>query len=231
MGKERDRRAAVIRSIIIIVEGATEEEFVKGVLRDYFFAQGIADVRPIQIQTSRGHKGGLVDFGRFERDVQRYLKAEHDILVTSLIDYFRMPNDFPGYQAARQTTDAMQRVEYLEQALADKINHRRFIPYFQLHEFEGLLFSNIQGFTYLPNLSPQDVKKIQDIMGEYSNPELINDGSETVPSKRLLKIIPRYQKSLDGPIIALENGIHSILHKCPRFRNWIALVIEKAKSL
>lgn len=37
----------MIRAIYIICEGQTEEEFVNGILRHYFYSHQIYDVRPI----------------------------------------------------------------------------------------------------------------------------------------------------------------------------------------
>jgi len=107
------------------------------------------------------------------------------------------------------------------------INNDRFIPYIQLHEFEGLLFSDINGFNYIPNISANNKGQIQYIINHNPNPELINDGAATAPSVRLKNLIPRYKKTFHGPIIALENGMPSIIAKCPRFRNWINVILGK----
>lgn len=44
---------------LIIVEGQTEEAFVKELMAPHFMRNGIYDVRPVLIRTSRGHKGAL----------------------------------------------------------------------------------------------------------------------------------------------------------------------------
>ena len=62
---------------------------------------------------------------------------------------------------------------------------------------------------------------IKQIIDSFPNPEMINDGPNTAPSKRLINLIPRYRKVYHGSEIASENGIQSILDKCPRFSNWI----------
>lgn len=222
----------MIRAIYIIVEGVTEEEFVKNLIQPYLYTKGITDVRAIKLQTSPGHKGGDVKFARYKRNVENLLKRESDVLVTSLIDFYKLKTDFPKYKEAQAIQNVEERVAFLENACKEVIAHPRFIPYIQLHEFEGLLFAHRKGFDVLfPYLSPDKKSVLIKIIEENPNPALINEGAETAPSKRLQKLIPGYEKPLFGPMLALENGIESILQKCPRFNAWINLMIENAHQL
>lgn len=77
------------------------------------------------------------------------------------------------------------------------VNDRRFIPYIQLHEFETLIFSDPQMLNreYLEHDIPIENLKA---MAEGQNPELINDGSTTAPSKRIIAEIPEYDKATAG---------------------------------
>lgn len=216
-----------MRALFVVVEGETEAVFVRAILSPYLIAAGIFDIRPIQIPTSPKQKGGLVDFERFRNLVIRILKQEQDVLVTSLVDYFRLPTDFPGYEAARRLSDPNRIVASLEAALAEEINEIRFIPYIQLHEFEGLLFVSDRGFLATGRCSDKELDRLRTVMAQYPNPELINDGPSTAPSKRLEATIQGYDKVLFGNFIALENGIDAILDRCPRFRNWVETLIDK----
>lgn len=56
---------------------------------------------------------------------------------------------------------------------------------------------------------------------DFGNPEMINDGSETAPSKRLSKIIKGYSKVNYGSLVAQEIGLLKIRAKCSRFNEWI----------
>ena len=58
-------------------------------------------------------------------------------------------------------------------------------------------------------------------INDFNNPEMINDGSETAPSKRLSKIIQGYSKISYGSLVAEEIGLLKIRTKCPRFSGWI----------
>lgn len=72
--------------------------------------------------------------------------------------------------------------------------------------------------------------EIKAIIDAFDNPEDINSSPETAPSKRLMRIIPGYDKVLFGNIIALENGLSLVLEKCPRFRTWIDTLIHRCKE-
>ena len=41
------------------------------------------------------HKGGDVKYARLKFNVERLLMKEHDVLVTTFIDFFRLKSDFP----------------------------------------------------------------------------------------------------------------------------------------
>jgi hypothetical protein len=214
-----------------MVEGPTEEEFVNNSLSPYLKGMGIANTVPILLETSPGYFGGDVTFNRYQLNAQKLLLSDPGAIITSLIDYYQLRTDFPGYETAMSISDKNASVDYLEAQIATIISDPRFIPYIQLHEFEGLLFSDMRGFNYIPHIHPANKAKIQYVINNYRNPELINDGTATAPSKRLQSLIPRYKKTLHGPIIALENGINPILEKCPRFRKWIDLIKSGINTL
>lgn len=220
----------MIRAIYILCEGQTEEEFVNVILRPYFNSHQIYDVRPILMSTSKVQKGGDVKFDRLKFNIYKLLKRETDILVTSFIDFFRLQNDFPKFAEAQQIKNKIQRVDFLEQALAIAINNNRFIPYIQLHEFEGLLFASKDGFEFLPDIKQASLNSLIFAVNEKENPEELNDGELTVPSKRLQLLIPGYRKTFHGPLIAEINQIDVLLARCTRFKTWVATLIEKVKE-
>ncbi len=87
------------RVVIILVEGQTEKEFVSNLMYPYLSKNGISNVRTITIETSPGFKGGDVRYkARFKPNIQKILRGKEDMLVTSLIDYYRLRNDFPNYE-------------------------------------------------------------------------------------------------------------------------------------
>lgn len=215
----------------ILVEGQTELEFVNSLIFPHLYKHGISAVRPISIETSPGFKGGDVRYlGRFKPNIQRILRGKEDLVVTSFIDFYRLRSDFPNYAESRSKTTAEEKVSLIEEGCYNDINDPRFIPYIQLHEFEGLLFSAPNGFSELfPDLPARNLQELLGVINEFENPELINDRPTHAPSKRLERLIPGYQKPLWGNMIALENGFEMILQRCPRFRNWINTLIERCK--
>ncbi|MEK8017552.1 MAG: DUF4276 family protein [Candidatus Parabeggiatoa sp.] len=54
------------------------------------------------------------------------------------------------------------------------------------------------------------------------NPELINNSSQTAPSKRLATT--PYRKTTHGPNIAKEIGLDVLRQKCKGFGNWLSLL-------
>lgn len=222
----------MMRAIYIICEGQTEEEFVNTMLRPYFNIHQIYDVRAILMTTSKGHKGGDIKYDRLKFNIVKLLQREQDILVTTFIDFFRLKNDFPQFNVALNKNNKVERVAFLEQALSEAINNPRFVPYIQLHEFEGLLFSSKDGFEFLPDLKPGNLEKLILAVNEKENPEELNDGELTAPSKRLEQLIPGFDKNKPfyGGIIAKVNSIEAILERCHRFNSWVEILIEKVKE-
>lgn len=216
-----------MRTIYIMVEGQTEEQFINELLSYHLRIAGITNAVPILLETSPGYYGGDVSFARYSLNAKNLLQRDPHAIVTSLIDYFQLRTDFPGYNHSLTIADKSDRMDYLEEQIANIIQNERFEPYIQLHEFEGLLFSDIRGFQAI---SKAKLNTAQYILNHFPNPELINDGTETAPSVRLKKIIPRYHKKVHGPFIALENGINVVLAKCPRFKNWIDAIVAKATT-
>ena len=104
----------------------------------------------------------------------------------------------------------------------------RFIPYVQLHEFEGLLFNEESlFFENIPNDDIVDKAYLNETFHNFDNPELINCGKETSPSHRLQRIIKGYNKIVYGDIIAEAIGMERLLNKSPRFKMWV----EKLSSI
>jgi len=103
----------------------------------------------------------------------------------------------------------------------------RYIPYVQLHEFEALLFSDISVIE--DNFESGDFKDYDYLLETdkaFSNPENINDGKTTSPSKRLNRIIGDYSKVVYGSLLAQEIGLDKIRERCPRFNNWIERLLS-----
>lgn len=214
------------RRLYIVVEGQSEEGFVKELMAPFFLSHGVY-VYPVIIHTSRGHRGGFASYEHLRNDVNRLLKSQgQDIIVTTFVDFFRCP-ELPGKDEWISIQNHRERVVEMEKAIKKDIDDRRFYPYIQLHEFEALLFSSEKGF--IKYFDEKETLQLKGIIDSYKNPEDINSSPEGAPSKRILRIIPDYDKVMYGNIIALEIGLGIIREKCPRFSNWINTLINICK--
>lgn len=210
----------MMKRIFIVVEGQTEQEFVRNILGPYFYLNGILSVTPILIRTSKIGRGGHVNAQHLMNTIKALLSSKKDdFVVSTFVDFFRIPSNMPEYEKCMLLGNDSLRVAALESALGRAIADRRFLPYIQMHEFEALLFSNNSGFE--DYFSVEQARKTAAIISMFENPEDINSSPETAPSKRILSIDEGYQKVLLGNLIALDVGIDDMLSKCPRFSFWI----------
>ena len=203
--------------VLVFVEGQTEETFVRDLLVPYFSRLGIY-LTPILAQTSPGHKGGIVSYGKVKHQLTRLCRQDQGAYVTTMMDYYGLPNDFPGLDG--RVADAHEQVMRLELALQQDIDAPNFIPNLMLHEFEALLFSAPEKIAeWLDDqalLAPMAA-----IRAAFATPEHINNSPQTAPSKRILTLVPHYKKTVDGPLIAEDIGLDAIRAQCPHFNNWI----------
>ena len=124
--------------------------------------------------------------------------------------------------AIADKNDRLDSIEYsMSQGIDPELRHR-FTPYLQLHEFEGLLFNDIDIFwNQIPREDLVDIEELKKTFSDYPNPEMINNNKETSPSHRLARIIRGYNKVIHGDIISEAIGLTRIRKKCPRFNAWI----------
>lgn len=207
-----------MKRLYVYCEGQTEESFVKKLLQPHFIQKDIY-VIPIICRTKEGpqeiHKGGVVEYNKVVKEIKRYCKEHANETVTSFIDYYGLKN-YPEIQFKSSKYDL---IEELERILKNDVNCDNFIPYISLHEFESLLFSDPNEFKYLSEVA---VNTFNEILEEFNNnPEFINNGKDTAPSKRILKAINNYGKIIDGTRIAQHISLNKIKEKCYHFSQWI----------
>jgi len=215
-----------MKRVIIICEGETEREFCKTLLASYFGKRNIH----IQSPLIKRSMGGIVRWCILKKEIENYLK-ENDVYVTMLIDYYGLYSkyNFPDWGESLKKIDKNERMDFLESAMrndiSDTIRHR-FIPYMQLHEFEGLLFNNIEVFyEQVPRSELVGIAELEKTFRDYpDNPEMINNTPQTSPSHRLKRIISGYNKILYGHYFAEAIGLEKIRLKSPRFNQWLKII-------
>ena len=208
-----------------VVEGQTEEAFVKKVLAPYLGKRSIwANARSVQTSRKRNikHRGGVVRYAQAQHDITRWMREQPgpDVRFTAMFDLFRLPPDFPSNEAPTPI-DPRDRVEALQQVLLADIEDDRLLPYIQLHEFESLVLVEP---GLLHGLYPEyasGVDRLVAMAAEFASPELIDGGQETAPSKRIAKQMPTYSRTVAGPIVTTQIGLPNLRAKCPHFGAWI----------
>ncbi len=229
MGKEPYRREAdELKKILILSEGPTEETFVRDVLYPHLINMGVIAIPVIaatkRVKAGPDFKGGITSYGRFRKEIKRLLADTSAICVTTMIDYYGLPVDFPGREALSGKS-SFERVHSIEGALAQDIAHRKFLPYLSLHEFEALLFASPEKIA---SVAPENEveKELLSIKRSFASPEEINDDPRTHPAARISNLISAFRKLPHSPIIAGRIGIKQIRKECKHFDAWLSKLEE-----
>ncbi len=150
-----------------------------------------------------------------------------DAYVTTMFDLYRLPMDVPGVVDSEKINDPYDKVEHIEKEIlkAEGYDGTFFFPYIELHEFEAMLFSDLTKlkeayFEY-------DITALEECVKMQSNPELINNGEETAPSKRIINCIDCYDKANVGVDVLDRTGIETIAKRCRHFSEWIKHIEER----
>lgn len=213
-----------MKRLIIVCEGPTENEFCNDVLLPALLKSDICVEAPL-IKRSQG---GIVSWNSIRQQLLMHLH-EKGAYVTLLIDYYGIKDShaFPGWEEGKAISDKTSRMRFLFEKMAADIPEElrdRFIPYLQLHEFESLLFSDINVFSLNFDKNEADLEKLQKASDEFETPEDINSRPTLAPSKRLISAIPSYDKVVFGACLAYDIGLDKILEKCPLFNVWYARI-------
>lgn len=213
-----------MKRVIIICEGQTEKEFCTKLLSPIFASKHVF----IQSPLIKKSMGGIVKWGELRKQIMLHLKTDTTAFVTMFIDYYGLYNkyQFPSWEESLKIVDKNERMDFLEEAMSQDIDDAyryRFLPYLQLHEFEGLLFNNIQVFhQQIPKNELVGIKELEATFNEFENPEMINDKKETSASHRLERIVKGYNKIVYGNILAEAIGLENMRSKSQRFNSWLS---------
>lgn len=215
-----------MKRVIIICEGPTEQEFCLEVLGVELSKHSVYVEAPL-IKHSHG---GIVAWEIIKRQILKHLQ-EGDVYVSMLVDYYGIKEQFafPGWEEASRIADKAERIHFLLDKMAEDIPEQyryRFIPYIQLHEFEGLLFSDVSAFLNSFDQSEINYEALLNAAEAFENPEMINNSPTTAPSKRLIDAIPDYNKVIFGNCVAMDIGLKTIREKCPLFNEWVERLMK-----
>jgi len=89
-----------MKRVLVLVEGQTEERFVKGQLQPHLWPMGVDPQPKIattkRVKTGPDFKGGVITFSQAENDLRRLLNDSGASSVTTLLDFYGFPRDFNG---------------------------------------------------------------------------------------------------------------------------------------
>lgn len=224
MGEKRHRRPTLKR-ILVLVEGSTEERFIKDVLSSYLLTFNVVLIPTItdtkKVIGGQSNKGGGRHFAKVKADILDLLSDKNAVAVTTMFDFY----GFYEIQGATQAVYAD--IEKLEQTITAEINNRRFLAYLQRHEFEAFMFIE-PALTAKVALRRDKANAISAHRQQFNQVEDINLDTTLAPSKRLKSAIGGYSKPIIGAAVTNQLGIDKIMQECPKFAAWVNWMVTFA---
>ena len=219
-----------MKKLFVLVEGQTEETFVRELLAPHLYSFHLA-LTPVLLKTKRTKsgttfKGGLTSYAKVRSDIIALLYDSSAVAVTTMVDFYGLPKEFPGYATCPAGTP-YDRVRYVQQRWSEDIGSQKFLPFLVLHEFEALLFADTDAIAKA--LPDYDVARpLAIVRQQATSPEEIDEEPHTHPSAHILRCAPGYQKALDGPLVVMEIGLSVIRAQCPHFDAWVTKLEQLA---
>lgn len=218
------------RYVKVLVEGQSEENFIRTVLSPYLESYNTF-ITPIIIITrqnirGRDNRGGISNYRQVRNHLMRLLGNQQTDIVTTMIDYYALPDDFPGYRNLPPTS-GVERIHFLEQQFANDIGNNSFRPYLQMHEFEALVFAAHENFHFAFPDQPNKIRQIRSIVDQFTSPEEIDNDFRTAPSKRLKRIFTTYQKIVHSGLILSGVSVDTLRSRCPHFNKWLMKIMQQ----
>lgn len=219
--------------LLVLVEGQSEEIFVKRTLTPHLQNYGVFVQAPKILWTKRlasggGHRGGVSSWLQIKRDLMA-LSRDSNAWITTMLDFYGLPKDFPGLDSAKTATSPESRVEALQANFAAEIPNPRFVPFLVLHEFEAWVFS--EPCTVEKHFSMSKLAdRLAAVVDQKGGPEKINYGPATHPKARLRELILNYKETSDGPTLLDKIGVDKIRALCPHFHCWLSTLEALGQS-
>jgi hypothetical protein len=213
--------------VLALVEGPTERNFGQKLIASHLGMLGI-EFHP-RVIGKPGHKGGVGLWDRAKKELVALIRQEPSSVCTTMFDLYALPTTWPGRaEAIEKGLRNAEAVAFIEQQITRAIEadlqdagfSPQFVAYLSLHEFEALLFSDplaLAGVTQ----GADHAHQFQAILAECGECERIDDHPESAPSKRILKVAPGYDKTVDGLTAATRIGLPVMRERCPHFDTWL----------
>lgn len=92
-----------MKKVLILVEGQSEETFVKRVLSPHLLNLEVLIVPTIistkRVKSGPSFKGGIPSYAKVRKELKRLLGDSSAALVTTMVDFYGLPGSFPGRSA------------------------------------------------------------------------------------------------------------------------------------
>jgi hypothetical protein len=209
----------------LLVEGQTEETFANRTLVPYLYSLGFHDVSITLVTTKRiasggKFRGGVTSWAHLRKDLGLLIR-DAGALVTTIVDFYGLPADVPGMATIPRTSNPRERVRHVEREIATAVSAPNLLPHVVLHELEALLYTDPSVVAAHFGDDQITVGMTLDVT-ECGEPEFVDDGPDTAPSKRILGHRSDYVKTSDGPTILEDIGLNAIRAACPHFDAWLS---------
>lgn len=209
--------------LLVLAEGDSEEMFVQNILAPHLESLGVY-ARATGVVSKRLASGRKFTGGNRWLNVQNSLRpllADTEAWVTTLLDFYGLPDDFPGVtEASTMRGTARTRAQAIELAIAEAMGgSSHFIPFIALHEFEAWYFAHpgkVASYFGQMNVCTAMERAARDAGG----PEGINHGKDTHPSKRLESYGMGFRKTSAVSVLK-DIGLDTIRATCPHFDGWL----------
>lgn len=210
-----------MRQVAIVVEGQTEEAFVQQVLAAYVGSR--VHLQPIITKTkvtARGAYRGGGAWSHYRDILRRLIHQPHWSLVTTLIDFYAFPADGPGRDCHPGPHPSPRDCARARSAAMAEALPGPWLPFVLLHEFETLVIAagSKQDSVLGDERAPLDFRRMIEQAGEA---ELVDDGQDSAPSKRVQARLPGYRKARDGAAVVGGCDLSLTMQECPGFGQWV----------
>ena len=94
---------------------------------------------------TKSYKGGVIDYKPI-KDELRILCKNPNVFVTTMFDYYGMPNNTPAID--HTDTDLYKRIEYIEQAITNDIGCNNLSFNLLVHEFAAFTNGELEDIAF-----------------------------------------------------------------------------------
>jgi hypothetical protein len=138
-------------------------------------------------------------------------------VLTTLFDFYGFASEGPGMTELDPRSPARARIGQLEVVVG--VHIRSQVPAEPHSSRVGDV--GVRRAEQIGSLLPELAEPLKSDLAGAGEAELVNDGPDTAPSKRLVKYRPRYSKTNDGPLAIADLGLDRLRELCPHLDRWL----------